>query len=66
MLNHSPNSETSAETMSRCVKYFKERLDQETKTNSYQQYYAEKRNYDKIVLTDYANYLINKSENNKR
>tara|TARA_B100002019_G_scaffold221527_1_gene194379 strand:+ start:224 stop:418 length:195 start_codon:yes stop_codon:yes gene_type:complete len=63
MLNHSPNNETSAETMSRCVKYFKERLDQETKTNSYQQYYADKRNYDKIVLTDYANHLINKVYN---
>ena len=31
MIEHSKNSETSAETMSRCVKYFKERLDQETK-----------------------------------
>ena len=66
MIEHSKNSETSAETMSRCVKYFKERLDQETKTNSYRQYYAEKRNYDKIELTDYANYLINKSENKNK
>jgi hypothetical protein len=54
--------ETSAETMSNCVKYFKERLHQETETNAFRSYYAEKKKYDKIELTDYANYLIDKAE----
>ena len=49
--------------MARCVKYFTERLQQETKTESFKAYYKEKRNYDKIELTDYANSLIDKIEN---
>ena len=57
------SNETSAESMARCVKYFTERLQQETKTESFKAYYKEKRNYDKIELTDYANSLIDKIEN---
>lgn len=54
------NGETSAESMARCVKYFKDRLHEETNTDSYKEYWLNK--YDKIKLTDYANYLIDKKE----
>ena len=58
----SQETETSAENMSRCVSYFKDRLHEETQKDSYKQYWRDK--YDKIELTDYANKLIDKSDNN--
>jgi|TARA_Y100000289_G_scaffold37114_1_gene36583 hypothetical protein len=58
----SSQTETSAETMSRCVSYFKDRLHEETQKSSYKQYWRDK--YDKIELTDYANKLIDKYDNN--
>lgn len=64
MANTQSPHETSAETMSRCVKYFKERLHQETQTENFKDYF-ENQQFDKIKLTDYANYLIDKVESRK-
>ena len=59
--NTASQTETSAETMARCVSYFKDRLHRETQTESYKSYFLNQ--YDKIELTDYANKLIDKAYN---
>lgn len=59
--NTASHTETSAETMARCVSYFKDRLHRETQTSSYKSYFRNQ--YDKIELTDYANKLIDKAYN---